>query len=128
MLAVAAASMLNHTEKTYKEALKTLLDELILRGLILDRGLQGELYCRLLLTLARDKAVLPHGGSFVKSYGNQHQIQPVKLSEFFQTLLGRDLGIPDSDINQSSLRDTFLHEMSDVWINFTHFVQLPECQ
>src|ERR1700735_1007756 len=37
MLAVAAASVLNHTANTYKEAFKTLLDKLILRGLILDR-------------------------------------------------------------------------------------------
>ena len=127
ILAIAAASMLNRTDQTYKEALKTLLDELILRGLILDRGLQGELYCRLLLTLARDKAVLPHGGYFVKVQDNYSTIRPAKLSEFFQTLLGRNLGIPEDDIEQSNLRYTFLSQMSRVWINFTHFVQLSEC-
>jgi hypothetical protein len=36
MLATAAASALNWTNGTYEEALKTLVDELILRGLILD--------------------------------------------------------------------------------------------
>src|SRR5262245_44862363 len=60
MLAIAAAFVLNWSTDSYKEALKTLINELILRGLILDRGLQGELYCRLLIMLARDKAVLPH--------------------------------------------------------------------
>jgi hypothetical protein len=123
MLAIAAASMLNRDDKTYKEALTTLLEKLILRGLVLDRGLQGELYCRLLLTLARDKAVLPDGGSFVHRCDGDHKIRPVRLSKFFHTLLGRDLGL---DTSQANLRTSFLYDMTNVWINFTHFVQLSE--
>lgn len=48
MLAIAAANALNTSGETYREAVKTLLDKLILRSLILDWGLQGELYSRLL--------------------------------------------------------------------------------
>ena len=49
MLAIAAAMAMNHSEATYKNALKTLLDKLILKGIVLDRGLLGELSSRLLL-------------------------------------------------------------------------------
>jgi hypothetical protein len=126
MLAVAAASILNDTPRGYKGAVETLLNELILRGLVLDRGLQGELYSRLLLTLARDKAVLPEGGDFVKEQGLVHTVLPTRLSEFFKTLLGADLGIPLSNMPQSRLRNDFLQEMEWVWINFTHFIQLPD--
>src|SRR5262249_10171132 len=41
ILAIAAASVLNRANDIYKEALKMLINELVLRGLILDRGLSG---------------------------------------------------------------------------------------
>jgi len=47
-------------------------------------------------------------------------------SEFFQVLLGPDLSIPSSNSEQIKLCDRFLQEMSNVWINFTHFIQLSE--
>lgn len=125
ILAVAAAWALNSSTKTYREAIETLLGKIILRGLIIDRGIQGELYSRLLLTLARDKAVLPNGGEFTKrSNSNVHEVQAVQLSRFLQTLLGQNLGIPANEVEQSELCYRLLQDMSTVWINFTHFVQL----
>jgi hypothetical protein len=126
ILAIAAATALNASTQTYKDAIETLLDKLILNGLILDRGLQGELYTRLLLILARDKAATLHGGKFVKDDPITHVpgVQPVRLSHFLQTLLGQNLGIRSDNVEQSLLRTLLLEDTSQVWINFTHFVQL----
>jgi hypothetical protein len=126
MLAIAAARALNSSSKTYQKAIETLLDKLILRGLILDRGLQGELYSRLLLMLARDKAAVCAGYSFVipDSISREPTVRPVQLSNFLQTLLGPDLGISDGIPDQVTLCTNLLQATSNVWINFTHFVQL----
>jgi hypothetical protein len=125
MLAIAAATALNTSPETYQTAIETLLDKPILRGLVLDRGLQGELYTRLLLTLARDKAVLPDGGEFVENSPDEvPAVRPVRLSQFLTTLLRTNIGISDRDAAQRKLRTALLDDMSEVWINFTHFVQL----
>ena len=58
MLAIAAAMAMNHSEETYKTALGTLLDKLILKGIVLDRGLLGELSSRLLFLRARPSLLL----------------------------------------------------------------------
>ena len=44
MLAIAAAMALNSLDVRYKTALDTLLDKIILIGVVLDRGLLGELF------------------------------------------------------------------------------------
>jgi hypothetical protein len=128
MLAIAAAEALNDSSKTYQQAIKTLLNKLILRGLVLDRGLQGELYSRLLFMLARDKATLPHGGSFVTNdpKSGMPKIQAVRVDLFLQALLGPTLAISTNSTNQQSLCMDLLADMSEVWINFTHFEQLSE--
>ena len=112
MLAIAAAVALNDSIQTYQTAVSTLVNRLSC-DFVLDRGMQGELCIRLLFTLARDRAVQP----FVKS----RMVQAVSLSQFSCTLLGDDLGIRDGE-----LRDSFLSRSSNIWINFTHFVQLSE--
>ncbi|KZS99750.1 uncharacterized protein LAESUDRAFT_732907 [Laetiporus sulphureus 93-53] len=94
MLAVAAAQILNENSQNYAKALDTLMRRLIIDGVVTDRGRQGELSVRLLLTLARDKATLPDGGKFVDSTEpTRRAVRPVKLSDFLKTLLGKDLGI-----------------------------------
>ncbi|KZT00635.1 uncharacterized protein LAESUDRAFT_732138 [Laetiporus sulphureus 93-53] len=94
MLAVAAAQILNENSQNYAKALDTLMRRLIIDGVVTDRGRQGELSIRLLLTLARDKATLPDGGKFVDSTEpTRRAVRPVKLSDFLKTLLGKDLGI-----------------------------------
>ena len=121
ILAIAAARSLNSSPADYKKAIGTLLDRLVLRGLVVDRGMQGELCCRLLLTLARDKAV----SSFMQQDVHSPEgpkVQAVELSLFLQALLGEDLGVPRDKI----LRAEFLNSVQGIWINFTHFVQLTQ--
>jgi len=122
IFAIAAAEAMNSSEEIYKTALRTLLKNLILESVVLDRGLQGELSTRLLLLRARDKAT-PGGNGFVKidPISRLPMVQPVELSKFLQTLLGDTLGIADE---QRNVRDKFLKEASSVWINFTHIWQL----
>jgi hypothetical protein len=123
MLAIAAAMAMNYSDKTYKTALETLLDKLILKGVVLDRGLLGELSSRLLLLRARDKATSGGNGCVkIDPISKQPTVQPVELSKFLQTLLGDTLGLPDE---QRNVRDKLLQEASSVWINFTHFYQMP---
>ncbi|OBZ66715.1 hypothetical protein A0H81_13308 [Grifola frondosa] len=57
MLAIAAAELLNDPYRPifYELAMQTLVEKLVEPGLVLGRGLQGELSCRLLLTLAATK-------------------------------------------------------------------------
>jgi hypothetical protein len=115
MLAIAAADALNDFLVVYKDAMTTLVNRLILRGLVLDQGIKGDLCTRLLFTLARDRAVTPIVVSADLPY-----IQAVSLSQFLKTLLGDDLGTS----HQLSLHPDFLPRLSNIWINFTHFVQL----
>jgi len=126
MLAIAAAMAMNHSEETYKTALGTLLDKLILKGIVLDRGLLGELSSRLLLLRAHDKAI-PGGKGCVNldPVRRQPKVQPIQLSKFLETLLGGALGLPDDNDEQCNNRDKLLQEASSVWINFTHIYQLP---
>jgi hypothetical protein len=126
ILAIAAAEALNESEKTYQEALTTLLDELILKGLVIDRGLMGELGSRLVFLRTRDKAATEGGKAFVEvnQEGDFRMVPAVRLSEFLQTLLGDNLGVSMTDTQQRDLCDQLLLDASEVWINFTHFVQL----
>jgi len=126
ILAVAAAQALNTSTRIFQTAIETLLEQLILRDLILDRGHQGELYSRLLFMLARDKATTILSTSFVKYDSIRNAtVQAVRMSSFLQTLLGRNLGILDS-VGQKDLRMNLLRDMFEVWINFTHFIQLSQ--
>lgn len=117
MLAIAAADALNDSVKIYQDAMNTLVNHLILRGIVIDRGMQGELCTRLLFTLARDKAIR----STAQLTGTSHKVQAISLSNFLRALLGNNIGISDE-----RLRASFLSDLSNIWINFTHFVQLSK--
>ncbi|ETW80197.1 hypothetical protein HETIRDRAFT_428433 [Heterobasidion irregulare TC 32-1] len=82
---------------------------------------KGDLCGRLLMTLARDKATLPHGGRFVQTKGDRHldAISAATFSQFLVTLLGDDLGLSKEE-DQRSLGCWG----SGVWLNFMHFVQI----
>jgi hypothetical protein len=126
MLAIAAAIALNTSPETYREAIGTLLEKLILHGLVLDRGLQGELCTRLLLMVARDKAVEDDNRQFIMPHpiSGVDTVQAVRLSCFLTTLLGPKLGV--SSVDQVRLREGLLSRTSRFWINFTHFVHLSK--
>ncbi|OBZ66974.1 hypothetical protein A0H81_13300 [Grifola frondosa] len=116
MLAIAAAVLLNDPARPifYESAMQTLIEKLVEQGLVLDRGLQGELSGRLLLTLARDKAIRA-GHNFVMKQRGALSIVPVTVADFLSTLVGR-----------SVLSKRLLEDNEDVWVNFTHFIQVEK--
>ncbi len=123
ILAIAAATALNEgTEgrRNHHIAMEVLLEKLILHGIVLDRGVQGELCSRLLLTLARDEAAMttPEG------FAGLNAINPVKLSKFLETLLGHELGLCREDDKQINMRKGLRQWADGVWINFTHFAEV----
>lgn len=92
-LAIVNAETLN--QSNYTLATRTLLDKLILRALVHDRGLQGELFTRVLLTLARDQATIPNGssGSFIHTRKTSAlEVKSISLMAILDDPLGDSLG------------------------------------
>ena len=124
LLAVAAAQVLNRPGNDYNLAMETLLTKLVLDGIVLDRGLQGELCGWLLMVLARDKATFPEGGYFIPRDSTLPAVIPaVNLSQFLSTLLGNNFGLSD-ELDQTKLCNDLKHWADNVWLNFTHFVEI----
>jgi hypothetical protein len=121
VLAIAAADALSSDPAKYEGAIKVLLDELIVKDLILDRGGRGELCNRLLFILARDRAVTRESDrNFLNA--EKTRITPIKLSEFLETLLGTNYGCKPDDENVSNLREW----AQSRWVNWTHYVTLTK--
>lgn len=89
-LAIAAAIALNAKKENYPLALKLLLDELIIQGLVLERGAKGELCTRLLFILARDYATMTSHKRYLGL--NPLRVLSINLGEFFDALFGSDYG------------------------------------
>jgi hypothetical protein len=108
ILAIAAAVALNESEQAYEKALNTLLKELVLKCVVLDRGLMGEFGSRLMLLLTRNKATTKGGKKFVQynQATDSHTVPAVQLSTFLQTLLGKDFGISDAKHSNTALMFT----------------------
>lgn len=132
MLAIAAASLLNTSGRVYAEALQFLIQTLILQGLVLERGMQGELLARILLMVARDRALVNgdtvSAAPIVVQSAPTHEegptVQTVTLKEFLTTLL------PGSSQNHTSISNPETPKMLS-WaeryrLNFTHFIQLTD--
>lgn len=119
ILSIAAAKALNETEDNYRSAFNCLVEKLVLCRLILDRGGQGELFSRLLLTVARDKATCSGGSSFVDEAKTKVKI--ITLDKFLGALLGTAEGTPGADMPPGLLASA-----GKKWINFTHFIHLDE--
>jgi hypothetical protein len=120
ILAVVAGYVLTEVAELYRGAIGTLLDKLINRGLVHDRGRPGYLCTPLLLMMARDTTE-----PFLKmSHDGVEEVTALRLSRFLQKLLGDDLGIPNADGEQMNLRNQLLQDIDNFWINFTHFVKL----
>ncbi|EIW79657.1 hypothetical protein CONPUDRAFT_155053 [Coniophora puteana RWD-64-598 SS2] len=93
-LALAAAQVLRPTSEDFGVALQTLVDTLILQETVLDRGVQGELYARILLIMARDKAT-DKGGPIQDYYINTTaagtHVQTITLADLLIQLHGDGL-------------------------------------
>jgi len=134
MLAIAAAHLLNVTGKVYKEALQYLVHHLILKGVVLERGMQGELLARILLMVARDRALV-NGDTdcaapivrqplLSKTHEGGSWVQTVTLKEFLTTLVP---GIDRSHTLKLNPETPNMLSWADKYrLNFTHFIQLTD--
>ncbi|KAJ7225302.1 hypothetical protein GGX14DRAFT_638075 [Mycena pura] len=128
ILALAAAHA-TRREIDLKNATQSLID-LVFRYRV-DRGLEGELYSRLILILARDMATI--NGLYDE---NSQALRPVTLRAMLQKLVRSgyaqlDLKLRDtiSSPRLSKLGATVSSPLSppfgsDVHVNYTHFVEL----
>jgi hypothetical protein len=115
MLSIAAAEILNRKKADYCSALNFLINQLILAGHLLDRGTQGELFARLLFTMARDVVVFSPSK---KNKASPSKVQPITLSQLLEALHG---------MRWQDETYTRLCRIADSkHMNFTHFVQLEE--
>ncbi|KAG6847950.1 hypothetical protein C0991_001128, partial [Blastosporella zonata] len=124
MLAIAAASLLVASPSSYKAVIKQLVKELILKGLVLERGRQGELLARILLMMARDFAISPDPKTMgARSFVRDEAVRMITLDTFLTTLLGDELGVGDES---KSIRDDLLGWAKKHKLNFTHFLQVND--
>ncbi|KAF8331365.1 uncharacterized protein EI90DRAFT_3154611 [Cantharellus anzutake] len=89
------------------------MKNLIVNKSILERGYPGELFGRVLLTLARDRAT---------TFTQKQEVPTISAKVFSTTLLGQDLGLSPNDPQW----ERFLEKMDTTHINFTHIFQQTE--
>ena len=131
ILAAAAAQALNVRPEGYKSAIGTFLNRLVLDSYVSDRGLQGELCCRFLFMLARDKATFDSAKGN-RNYTHNGSIRSVTLSAFLRALCGDNFGIVITKngprLEEDHARFLTVDALSSLaetgHINFTHFIQL----
>lgn len=117
-LALAAAVALNENQEGYRKALAYLLNELILKGVILDRGAQGELCTRLLFILARDRAAMAvHNGQFMDA--SLTHVLPITLADLLETLIGPNYGCHDKSSKRVAVEVRKLCQ--GLTVHWTHF-------
>ncbi|KAI0699244.1 hypothetical protein BC835DRAFT_1331864 [Cytidiella melzeri] len=96
----------------YQEAVGTLFDKLVVSGLVVDKGGNGELIARLLLTLSRDRAIMQQHNCLISG---DYLVHTVSLHEFLCTLLPPNIFAQHAD---------FVKHAKKKHLNFTHFVTL----
>src|SRR5258708_24200958 len=92
-LAIAGACTLLKNDVAYLTAFETLIRELVLQGIVQDRGASGELSSCLLLLLTRDYATAPEMSPsterlFVTGSREEQVVTTVTLWMFVTMLLG----------------------------------------
>jgi hypothetical protein len=118
MLSLAACEVLTHSKDTYVAAVATLAELLTVQNVIIERGKQGEVFVRLLLTIARDQATcwlpgLPQLREYV-SNGGLYRVRVITLWEMLEVLLGPPALKAHKDMMAFATK---------AYVNFTHFVQ-----
>lgn len=121
VLAIAAANAMTANEEVGKQALKTFLEDLILEGLILNRGDQCQLCSRLLFIFARDGAAIKIHKEFMDK--NQTRVHSVTLADMLETLLGPEYGCTDPASPDLTPIRKFCKAR---FINWTHFHTLTK--
>ncbi|KAJ7654731.1 hypothetical protein B0H17DRAFT_385332 [Mycena rosella] len=116
ILALAAAILINKTPEQRKKATQSLVA--LVTKYRVDRGLEGELYARLVLIMARDVATMctsPSG--FIKETPQGPVLQPVTLRSMLDALL-KEGAVPMKS------KEPFAKIGTDVWITYTHFMEM----
>jgi hypothetical protein len=118
MLSLAACEVLNHSRETYVAAVATLADLLTVQNIVIEHGKQGELFLRLLLTIARDQATCSITGSsrrlnYVSNDG-LYRVRVITLWQMLETMLGAAALEAQTDMKPFATK---------AYVNFTHFVQ-----
>lgn len=124
ILSIAAAVALTESFQTYHDALNTLCTELERQNSVLAPGEAGELCCRLLLLLARDKATTDLHGTFVrgKSESGRCYVHAIELHDLLSTLLGTTRYGFQAQEEEESAEDLRLL-CEGLSVNFSHFIQ-----
>jgi len=141
ILAIAAGDILLKSKETYKETVKTLVEQLLYNKVIsLDEN--GETFGRVILIVNRDATVHAAGGQIcvvdtvkhkiVEQHYNQgdhlpqrghlrHAVRPFLLHSYLRQLVDQEKLAQVDGAYDSGLRWA-----SKVYMNFTHFVQLED--
>ncbi|KAJ6601109.1 hypothetical protein DFH09DRAFT_901248 [Mycena vulgaris] len=119
ILALAAAIAINATAETRKNATQALVA--LVSKYRVDRGLEGELYSRLVLVIARDIAtthdVPPGENPFIKTTSSGPALRTVTLDNLLRSLL-RTSAVP------ARYRDSLAQIGKGVYVTFMHFMEL----
>ncbi|KAF8649321.1 hypothetical protein AX16_005876 [Volvariella volvacea WC 439] len=125
ILSIAAAhSLTQNGWDTYMTAFKTFVHKIVENGVAIEQGEQGELIVTLLLTAARDKALVdrplhPPGsreGFVIENFERDSQrVRPVKLIDVLKGLIGNRVG---------NTFDRLVRFASDRWTNYICCIQL----
>ncbi|KAJ7785868.1 hypothetical protein B0H16DRAFT_1488315 [Mycena metata] len=114
ILALAAAATINHTDTLERHATQALVS--LVAKYCVDRGLEGELYARLVLTLGRDSATCDSGG-YIEGVAGNRALRTITLAAMLEKLL-KHRAISPSNLSLFQEIGTQVH------LNFTHFLEL----
>jgi hypothetical protein len=111
-------------EGKWPSSVRTLAHDLLSKGLV-DKGLKGELFSRLLLILARDVVLANTPTQDFK--WSQH----FTLSKFLETLYAskciQDLDSPRPEKRRRSRATSFSASFANAVMNFSHFTSTDQC-
>jgi hypothetical protein len=136
ILAIAAGDILLKSKATYRTAVETLVDQLLVHKKVISVGENGETYGRIILIVNRDATVHAAGGQIcvvdpakreivnqpsIQQSNLRYAVRPFLLKSYLHQLVdGKKLAQDDGAY------DSGMKWASDVHMNFTHFIQLED--
>ena len=136
ILAIAAGDILLKSKERYNRAMEILVDQLLLQKKVISVGENGETYGRIILIVNRDATVHTAGGQICvvdteenkivgKHYNEgchlRYAVRPFLLDSYLHQLVDQH-----KVAQVDGVYDSGLEWASEVYMNFTHFVQLED--
>ncbi|EDR03297.1 uncharacterized protein LACBIDRAFT_331604 [Laccaria bicolor S238N-H82] len=142
ILAIGAGNLLLKNKRLYIDAMRTLVDELLLSDDVISLGEKGETLARIIIIVNRDATVHEAGGQIQCVVEISHHLQkiaeqtsdarslgysrcsavrPFTLEAYLKNLLKQGHIGPESPAFDSGLKWG-----EKVYLNFTHFIQLDD--